>query len=93
MHACLRIVQPGISYEEWSIGRVATDLTIRRSGFGKSMMAHALRWLDTKCNNPSIRISAQAYLLAFYQEFGFTSIGKEYLEDGIPHVEMIRVKK
>ncbi|TNF29386.1 MAG: GNAT family N-acetyltransferase, partial [Bacteroidetes bacterium] len=40
--------------------------------------------------NVPIRISAQTYLLAFYEKFGFRSTGKEYLEDEIPHTEMIR---
>jgi ElaA protein len=37
------------------------------------------------------RISAQSHLLPFYQKFGFESTGKEYLEDGIPHTEMIKL--
>ena len=36
-----------------------------------------------------IKISAQVYLKRFYNELGFVGTGKEYLEDGIPHMEMI----
>jgi ElaA protein len=40
-----------------------------------------------------IKISAQTYLLKFYESLGFVSTGKEYLEDDIPHTEMIRKLK
>ena len=36
------------------------------------------------------RISAQSYLIPFYQYFGFKTVGEEYLEDDIPHTEMLR---
>jgi len=38
----------------------------------------------------SITLSAQVYLQSFYESFGFIVMGKEYLDDGIPHVEMSR---
>lgn len=87
--ACLRLVMPGVSYNEWSIGRVATDLSIRRSGLGKEMMSQSMLWLKNNQSNPNIRISAQCYLEKFYSSFGFISSDKTYLEDGIPHVEML----
>ena len=37
-----------------------------------------------------IRLSAQCYLEQFYRDFGFESVGKSYLEDGIPHIAMVR---
>lgn len=87
--AYLRMVQPGISYEEWSIGRVVTAHQVRRSGVGKLLMQQAIHFLEkTGCN--SIRISAQCYLEKFYQAFGFVSLGEPYLEDDIPHIEMLR---
>lgn len=46
-----------------------------------------------KCNKEypkySIRISAQCYLEQFYTNLGFQSVGTSYLEDGIPHIEMV----
>lgn len=87
--ACLRILPPGVSYEEWSIGRVATDERVRRTGIGKELMQRAMDWLKQERGHPLVRISAQTYLLKFYEGFGFAATGKSYLEDDIPHDEMI----
>lgn len=88
--AYLRLVQPGVSYDEWSIGRVATDLSVRQTGLGKVMMGKAVAWLKDQHNNPAVRISAQTYLLRFYEGFGFQRTGKAYMEDNIPHEEMVK---
>ena len=37
-----------------------------------------------------IKISAQSYLKSFYKSLDFVYTGKEYMEDNIPHCEMIR---
>jgi ElaA protein len=91
--AYLRIVEPGISYDEWSIGRVVTDPEIRQSGLGKDLMKRALTFLKTEKNNPPVRISAQLYLRRFYASFGFVEIGEPYPEDDIPHIEMLYTPK
>lgn len=84
----LRILAPGVSYNEWSIGRVATDARVRGTGLGKELMQRAMAWLKSQQGHPSVRISAQSYLLRFYESFGFFATGNSYLEDGIPHDEM-----
>jgi ElaA protein len=89
VHACLRIVEAGISYDEVSIGRVATSLTSRGTGLGKELMAEGLRLIVEKYGNVPVRISAQLYLKKFYESFGFIAEGETYLEDNIPHIEMI----
>ena len=38
-------------------------------------------------------LSAQKHLENYYASHGFASTGKEYLEDNIPHVEMIYTPK
>lgn len=38
-------------------------------------------------------ISAQAYLLKFYGELGFESVSEIYMEDDIPHIEMLYIFK
>jgi ElaA protein len=38
----------------------------------------------------TIKISAQTYLKRFYNNLEFYEVGEEYLEDGIPHVAMLR---
>lgn len=90
--AYARIVEPGVSYSEVSIGRILSSDKVRGTGAGKELMEQALSQIAEHYGNVPIRISAQTYLLKFYQKFGFESTGKEYFEDEIPHTEMIRGK-
>lgn len=91
--ACyLRIVPPGRRYAEASIGRVVVDSRVRGSGIGRALMTRGIELTDDKYPSVGIRLSAQKYLERFYQSFGFASAGDDYVEDGIPHVEMYRVK-
>jgi len=86
-----RIVPAGISYENYvSIGRVITSGTVRKSGMGRALMSESIKACEKIFGNGDIKIGAQTYLLKFYNSFGFESNGIEYLEDGIPHTEMIR---
>jgi ElaA protein len=85
-----RIVFPGISYKEVAIGRVVSSQAHRRTGAGKELMREALKSIEDIYGKVPVRISAQTYLVKFYSEFGFLSTGKEYLEDDIPHTEMLR---
>lgn len=87
--ACLRLVNPGISYDEWAIGRVATDPEHRSMGLGKELMKKGMDYLKIEKENPAIRISAQSHLQKFYEGFGFKKVGEEYMEDDIPHIEML----
>lgn len=87
--AYARILPPGLSYPEASIGRVVTSPEARKHGFGKALMREAIQLCRQRYNGVLIRISAQEYLLAFYSDLGFEAVGVPYLEDGIPHVEMI----
>ena len=88
--AYLRIVDAGYKYAEPSIGRVLTAKPFRGLGLGKDLMTEAISQFSTLYPKQSIRISAQSYLLSFYQGFGFEACGDEYLEDDIPHVEMLK---
>ncbi len=85
-----RIVFPGISYEEVSIGRVVCSPKFRRTGLGKLLMKESLEQVENIYGNVPVRIGAQKYLYEFYKGFGFEDAGTEYLEDGIPHVIMLR---
>ena len=88
--AYARLVPIGISYtHEPSIGRVITSQKARGSGLGIELMHVAIRACHSLWGQQAIRISAQTYLLAFYNNLGFVSTGKEYLEDDIPHTEML----
>lgn len=88
--AYCRIFEPGIKYEEASIGRVLTNQNYRRMNLGKILMRMAICTIETRFPNNSIRISAQDYLLNFYKDLGFIPTGKSYLEDDIPHSEMLK---
>tara|TARA_B100000768_G_scaffold68439_1_gene65852 strand:- start:3946 stop:4881 length:936 start_codon:yes stop_codon:yes gene_type:complete len=89
-HATARLVAPGVSYSEPSIGRVAIDVSSRGSGLGMELMERAIRVCQRHWPNQPIRISAQQYLIRFYNDLGFVCEGEGYLEDGIPHIEMVR---
>ena len=88
VQATARILPPGVSYPEVSIGRVCTSLPSRRTGVGRELMQVCLNEIETKYSQVEIVISAQTYLEKFYNEFGFTAEGEGYEEDGIPHIKM-----
>lgn len=85
----LRILPPGISYKEASIGRVLINIKYRGFGYGKVIMKNAINYIERELEQKTIKISAQEYLVDFYQEFGFKVVSNVYDEDGIPHVEML----
>lgn len=87
--ACARILPGGVSYSEVSIGRVATAASARGTGLGKELMQFSLQQIREIFGNVPVRISAQCYLEKFYTDFGFVREGENYLEDDIPHVEML----
>lgn len=87
--AYLRIIPAGISCKEPSIGRVLVNKEYRRQGTAEKMMYLALEYINNNLETDFIRISAQKYLLNFYKGLGFEKVSEEYLEDGIPHYEML----
>lgn len=84
-----RIVPAGISFKEVSIGRVITSAKARGTGAGKELMKKSIDFIKKEYGNVPIRIGAQCYLIKFYSSFGFEISGEEYLEDNIPHIEML----
>jgi ElaA protein len=88
--AYARLVPPGVSFDEASIGRVVTSKTVRGNGWGKALMDVAIAQTQKKFEVQEICISAQSYLLKFYSDLGFEAEGEEYLEDDIPHRKMRR---
>lgn len=87
--AYARIVPAGISFTEVSIGRVITSEKVRGTGAGRELMRKAMELIEKEYGTIPIRIGAQCYLIKFYSSFGFEISGKEYLEDNIPHIEML----
>jgi ElaA protein len=89
--ATSRILMPGESYPDASsIGRVLTADSVRGLGLGRMLMHHSIEQCQLRFPEHPIRISAQKHLLELYRSFGFEPQGDEYLEDGIPHVAMVR---
>ena len=87
--AGVRLLPRGISYEDASIGRVVVHPDYRRQQLGLTMMKEAIKELTINWKESVIRISAQHYLLQFYESLGFNVVSDVYLEDNIPHVEMV----
>ena len=88
--AYLRVLEPGVRYAEPSIGRVLTSKAFRGTGVGHMLVAMSLEYIDRQHPGRDVRISAQAHLERFYGRFGFEAVSERYLEDDIPHVEMLR---
>lgn len=88
--AYARLLPPGVSYPAYaSIGRVVTSPSARRTGTGKQLMREGVDWCARLYGAVPIKISAQVYLIRFYEALGFQKVGKEYLEDDIPHIGMV----
>lgn len=83
-----RILSPGVTYPEVSIGRVVVAEKYRQLKFGHLILQVSLGFIEKNFGRQNIRMSAQTHLTAFYETHGFQSTGKCYLEDGIPHTEM-----
>ncbi|CDT27795.1 GNAT family N-acetyltransferase [Vibrio coralliirubri] len=86
--ACARLLPPGTSYDNTSIGRVATKQSARGDGLGHQLIKEALRRCEALWPNTAIDIGAQQHLENFYASHGFNTISDMYLEDNIPHIDM-----
>ena len=92
--AYTRIFRPHDYVKVASIGRVVIQKDQRKYGYGKIIMKESIKAVEKYFNETTIHVSAQLYLERFYDELGFEQIGDGYLEDGIPHIGMIRrIKK
>ncbi|GKU24669.1 GNAT family N-acetyltransferase [Clostridium folliculivorans] len=90
--ACTRILNKGVAYEQASIGRVIVRKDYRGKSISREMLAKAISFIEENIKETEIKIQAQAYLFDFYGSFGFKAISEEYLEDGIPHIDMLYKK-
>jgi ElaA protein len=88
--AYARCFNAGIKFQEASIGRVITQASLRGTGAGHALMQQVLGSMKMVWGVQPIRIGAQARLEKFYQQHGFTAASVPYIEDGIPHIEMLR---
>ena len=88
--AYTRIFDVKLYFNEASIGRVVVDKKYRSKGFGIDIMIASIDAIKNHFSQIQIKISAQTYLIKFYNNIGFKEQGKPYLEDGIPHTAMIK---
>ncbi len=87
--AYTRIVPPGVSFVEPSIGRVLSAVTYRGLGIGIELMQNSIAKVYETHGKQQIKIGAQLYLKKFYEDLGFVKCSDQYLEDEIPHIDMI----
>ena len=88
--AYTRIFKPGDYFKEASIGRVVVKKSERKHKYGYVIMQESIAAVKEHLQETTIKISAQKYLLKFYNNLGFKEEGEEYLEDGIPHMVMYK---
>ena len=90
--AYARLVPAGVTFSEISIGRIVTSPAVRGTGVGKILMQHAIEQTYKLLGKAPIRIGAQLYAIGFYESFGFEAAGSIYDEDGIDHIEMVKLE-
>ncbi len=88
--AYTRLFDGGDYFDTPSIGRVVVKEEQRKYKYGHQLMEASIEAILQNYDNSTITISAQKYLIKFYENLGFKTIGETYLEDGIPHIRMIR---
>ena len=88
--AYARLFNKGDYFDACSIGRVIVAEDERRYAYGHSLMNESIKAIKEHYEEDHIKISAQKYLKKFYESHGFIQTGEEYLEDGIPHIGMIK---
>jgi len=85
----LRLTPPGEKYTEASIGRVSIDEGHRGKRLGDHLLNLGIEKGKEVYGSGSYRISAQEYLISYYENHGFKVQGNPYDEDGISHIEML----
>lgn len=90
--AYARLLPQNIVFEEASIGRVIVAQNQRGSGIAHQLIEEAISITFNQFNTDTIKIMAQSYLVSFYQSHGFVTDSEPYLEDNIPHIDMVLVQ-
>ena len=88
--AYTRVFDKGFYFEEASIGRVIVREKYRKDGYGHDILKASIGEIERRFNTTNIKLSAQQYLTRFYEQHGFIQTGEGYLEDGIPHIAMVK---
>lgn len=88
--AYARLLPPNLSYPDASIGRFAVNSSKRYQGIGTQLLEQCIQTITVQWPSKNVRISAQAHLRDFYEKFNFIKVSDSYLEDDIPHIEMLK---
>lgn len=88
--AYTRCFPPGFYFEQAAIGRVLVKETARQKSYGHEILKVSIEEIQARYNTSNIKLSAQTYLTKFYESHGFEQVGEGYLEDGIPHIAMVK---
>ncbi|MBT8271466.1 MAG: GNAT family N-acetyltransferase [Bacteroidia bacterium] len=88
--AYARLFKPGYYFKAATIGRVVVKRNERANNYGRDIMIATIKAAEDYYKAAEITVSAQTYLIVFYNELGFIEHGDTYLEDGIPHIRMTR---
>lgn len=88
--AYTRCFAPHIYFEEAAIGRVVVEKSQRKFGFGHAILKASVKAIEDQYKAKKIKLSAQQYLTQFYESHQFNQLGEGYLEDGIPHIAMLK---
>ncbi|TCP96216.1 ElaA protein [Cricetibacter osteomyelitidis] len=91
--AYVRLLPAGVSYKNAAIGRVIVAEKYRRQGLAERIMQEAIAVIEQQWQQDCIQLQAQTYLQKFYTELGFLPASEPYLEDGIPHIDMMYRRK
>lgn len=84
--AYARVLPAGAFLPTAAIGRVIA--VERRKGLGSKIVAAAINTAREKLAADIITVEAQSYARPFYEKAGFHQTSEEFLEDGIPHIQM-----
>ncbi|WP_163971749.1 GNAT family N-acetyltransferase [Oceanobacillus halotolerans] len=91
--AIVRLLPADLKFKEASIGRVMVVEKYRGNGYATQIMEKAIKFITEEWEETAIKIQAQEYLKNFYGSLGFEQISESYLEDDIPHIDMIWERK
>ena len=88
--AYTRIFKQGDYYKEAAFGRVVVHPDYRKQNVGYALVQKSIEAIEDNFNTSVIKIGAQTYLQRFYESFGFKQVDEAYIEDGIPHIYMLK---
>ena len=76
-------------YRDDNVVQIGRVLTIQHgTGLGGRLLNEGISQIKERMNPKQLYIEAQSYAIGYYERVGFKVCSEEFLEDGIPHVQM-----